>query len=266
MAAQEQGFVGLQGKISAPPPSQGATISFPTNGRVFTNLPVEVTGICPANVLVKLFKNNVFTGSAQCIGGNFTITTDLFIGTNELVARVFDDLDQQGPDSNRVQVTFNDANPVGSRISITSNYAKRGMPPGSLLNWPLVLTGGTPPYAISIDWGDRKSPDLLSRQFGGEFTVSHTYDQSGIYNIIIKVTDKNGNSAFLQLVGVGTGPISQDVKTAGAGGDDNLVTRTIVLWWPVLLLAPLIVIAFWLGHRNQMHVIRRKIINGQRPF
>jgi hypothetical protein len=56
--------------------------------------------------LVKIFKNNVFGGSVQCDRGNFSLQSDLFVGTNELVARVFDELDQPGPDSNIVTVTF----------------------------------------------------------------------------------------------------------------------------------------------------------------
>ena len=55
-------------------------------------------------MLVKLFKNNVFAGSVQCEDGSYSIKTDLFVGTNELVARVYDDLDQPGPDSNVLTV------------------------------------------------------------------------------------------------------------------------------------------------------------------
>ena len=58
-AAQESGSVGLEGRISAAPPSVPATISFPRDGQTITDLPVTVTGICTNGLLVKLFKNNV---------------------------------------------------------------------------------------------------------------------------------------------------------------------------------------------------------------
>src|SRR3989344_4823042 len=90
-AAEESGSVGLEGRISAPPPTTPAVISFPTNGAVIRDLPVTVTGICQDGLLVKLFKNNVFAGSAQCVNGGFSIQIDLFSGLNELVARVYDD-------------------------------------------------------------------------------------------------------------------------------------------------------------------------------
>ena len=84
----QSGSVGLTGTISAPPPTTGATISFPKTGDNFDKVPIKVTGICPDGLLVKVFKNNVFAGSVQCVGGNFSLQTDLFVGTNDLVARV----------------------------------------------------------------------------------------------------------------------------------------------------------------------------------
>jgi hypothetical protein len=99
---EQSGSVGLTGTISAPPPTQGASITFPTNGQSFTEMPVPVRGLCPKGLLVKLFKNNVFAGSVQCDNGTFELSIDLFTGTNELIARVYDELDQPGPDSSTV--------------------------------------------------------------------------------------------------------------------------------------------------------------------
>ncbi len=63
-----------------------------------------MSGICPGDLLVKIFKNNVFAGSVQCKNGSYSIVIDLFSGQNELVARVYDALDQPGPDSNKPQL------------------------------------------------------------------------------------------------------------------------------------------------------------------
>lgn len=262
----QSGSVGLQGTVSAPPPTRGATITLPTNGQVFTSLPITVTGICPNGLLVKVFKNNIFAGATQCVNGNYSLQIDLFTGRNDLVARVYDSLDQAGPDSNTVTVTFSDSRGnIGSRVSITSSYAKRGAAPGTTLTWPITISGGNGPYAVSIDWGDRKTPDLISRPFPGEFTIQHTYDQAGIYNVIVKVTDKNGDTAFMQVVGVGTGPVSQQSgDQAAKDGDQTVEVR--VLWWPVALLIPFTILSFWLGRRHMMHTIRRHIIRGERPF
>jgi hypothetical protein len=265
----EQGSVGIEGRISAPPPSTPATISIPKSGQTFTTLPVTVSGLCTGDVLVKLFKNNVFAGSVQCKNGSFSLVMDLFQGQNELVARVYDALDQAGPDSNVVLVSFNDPKSgAGSRVSLTSNYAKRGANPGQTLNWPIILSGGQGPYAISVDWGDGKTPDLLSQGFPGTFSISHVYDNPGVYNIIVRATDKGGGVAFLQLVGVANGPLSQD--NGGSSGSTSGTTPTVqpakILWQPAAILIPLILSTFWLGKKYQLKVLRTKIERGDRPF
>lgn len=264
---QESGSVGIEGRISSPPPSQAATISIPTNGQSFTSLPVTVSGLCTGDVLVKLFKNNVFAGSAQCTNGSYSLIIDLFSGQNDLVARVFDALDQSGPDSNTVTVTYSDPRQgTPSRVSLTSNFAKRGANPGQLLTWPIILSGGTGPYAISVDWGDGKTPDLISQTFPGTFNIQHTYDNPGVYNIIVKATDKDGGTAFLQLVGVANGPLSQSTTGAGDEGKGTATPAPRILWQPAALMIPLIFSTFWLGKRYELRVIRKKIERGDRPF
>lgn len=264
--ATENGSIGLEGKISAPPPKTPATISFPGNGATINSSTVTVTGVCPTGTLVKIFKNNVFAGSVQCVNGSYSIEIDLFSGVNEIVARVYDDLDQAGPDSNKVTVTVPSAVVgTGPRISLTSNYAKRGANPGEKLIWPIVLTGGNGPYAISIDWGDGTDPTIISREIGGSFNIEHTYDTPGIYNIIVRATDKDGNVAFLQLVGVGNGPLSQTSTGAdggdgsSAGVDPNAPKQVRILWQPAAISIPLILSTFYLGRRYELKMLRRRL-------
>lgn len=251
------GSVGLQGTISTAPPKTGATISAPGNGAVFTSLPITVSGLCPKGLLVKIFANNVFVGSVQCENGSYSIQIDLFSGQNDLVARVYDALDQAGPDSNVVSVTFNSAQfaQFGTQILLTSIYAQRGAPPSQELSWPILLSGGTSPYAISVDWGDGTPTDLISQSTAGGFTIKHTYKSAGIYKVIVKATDKNGDTAFLQLVAVATG-----ATQSGTGGKSGSSTeRTIIIWWPCLLMIPLIVAAFWVGRRNELYSLRKQL-------
>ncbi len=264
-AAEESGSIGIEGRISSPPPSVGATISVPSDGQSFTGLPVTVAGICPNGLLVKVFKNNVFAGSTQCSNGSFSIQIDLFSGLNELVVRVYDALDQPGPDSNIVRVTFNDGRPgATSRVSLTSNFAKRGANPGQTLAWPIILSGGQGSYAISVDWGDGTPQDLSSRPLAGLFDIAHVYKTPGVYNIIVKAVDANGVVAYLQLVGVGNGPLSQDNVDNGTAGDGEETVR--ILWQPAAILIPLIVITFWLGRRYELKLIRQRLEQGERPF
>ena len=260
----QAGSVGLEGRISTDPPKKAATITTPSNGASFSSTPITVAGLCPEDTLVKIFDNNVFVGSALCVKGSYTLQVDLFGGSNQLVARVFDALDQAGPDSNIVTVTFNDAQfaQFGTRVTLTSSFARRGAFPGTDLVWPLVLSGGVGPYAISIDWGDGTAPQLQSQSVAGSFDIKHKYTNAGIYKIVVRATDKNGTTAFLQLVAVANG-----AAQAGASGKDDSgvsVTRVIVIWWPVLLLVPLLFVAFWLGRRHELYVLRRELETAKR--
>jgi hypothetical protein len=260
----QSGSVGLEGTISSPPPSRAATITNPTSGRSFSELPITVNGLCPEGTLVKLFSNNIFVGSTSCTNASFTLQIDLFNGQNDLIARVYDDLDQAGPDSNTVTVTFSDPQiaAAGSRVSLTSNFARMGANPGQTLVWPVILSGGTGPYAISVDWGDGKPLSLKSTQFAGNLSLDHVYDRAGVYRVIIKATDANGSTAYLQVVGIANGAVTSG-GTAGGKGKENVITitKTQILLWPSMVAIPLILLTFWIGRRYELLSIRKRIEN-----
>lgn len=250
----ETNSVGLEGTITKAPPSQPARITIPSSGQVFSQVPINVSGICPNDTLIKVFKNNVFTGSANCSGGSFSLSIDLFSGANELVARVYDDLDQAGPDSSTVTVTYNDPGfgSSRSRVTLTTNFAKRGANPNETLTWPIILSGGIAPYAISVDWGDG-SNELISKTSSGQFDISHIYKQSGAYNLIIKATDSNGASAFLQVVAIANGLASQDNGASSSG--QQIIYKYI--WWPMIIAAFFVLISYWLGRKAKLHDLER---------
>lgn len=258
----ESGSIGLQGKINSAPPASAPSITLPRDGTVITQQPVTVSGLCQTGLLVKVYKNNVFAGAAQCINGSYSIQIDVFSGRNDLVARQYDDLDQSSPDSNIVIVTlpFSSVS-APNRVSLTSAFAKRGANPGQLLAWPITITGGNGPYAITVDWGDGKTPDIISQAFPGTFNITHIYDNSGVYNVIIRGTDKDGNLAFLQVVGVANGPVGQNNTAGGAGGKDGatVVTKTKILWQPAAIAIPLIATSFWLGKRYELFILRKRL-------
>lgn len=253
----QSGSIGLQGTISSAPPTRGATIGVPGSGAVFTSLPVTVSGLCPSGLLVKIFANNVFVGSTVCSRGSFSLQVDLFSGQNDLVARVYDALDQAGPDSPTIVVTFKDAQflQFGTQLTLGSVYAERGAPPGTQLSWPILLNGGTGPYAISVDWGDGSPLTLLSMTSPGTINLTHTYKSAGIYNVVVKATDKNGSTAFLQLVGQGTGAIQSNNSK---NSSNPATAQREVTWWPILAMLPLIILAFWIGRRHERSILENK--------
>lgn len=256
----KQGATGLQGTIPSPPPTTAATISTPVAGRTFTTIPVQISGLCTTDLLVKLFSNNIFIGSAKCERGSYSISVDLFSGDNVLIARVYDALDQEGPPSNSVTVNFQDStfSAFGQRISLTSSIAKNGANIGSTLTWPIILSGGTAPYAISVDWGDGSAIDLKSVSFAGTFDIAHKYKEAGIYRVVVKATDAAGTAAFLQLVGVGNGQVTQG-NASSKNSDGAGTTQYIYVWWPVLLLIPFAFAAFWIGRKFELVAIHRRL-------
>lgn len=254
------GSVGMQGTVASAPPTRGATISSPTNGQTFTHTPITVTGLCPSGLLVKIFANNVFVGSVMCTNGSYSVQIDLFDGQNDLVARVYDALDQPGPDSNVVRVTFINSQFADTGIpllTVTSNYARRGANPGQTLSWPFIISGGTGPYAVSIDWGDGKGATLMVESFAGEFTATHVYDTAGVYEITVRVTDKNGLTAYLQVVGVANGAVTQSNNSSG--NNPAVIIKNHILWLPAALLLPLLAVSFWLGRRYELSVLRKHL-------
>jgi hypothetical protein len=253
------GTSGVQGTVQTPPPTTAATIGSPTNGQIFTSMPITVSGLCPNGLLVKIFANNVFVGSAMCSNGSYILQVNLLDGRNDIVARVFDPLDQPGPDSNIVTVTYiNDQFRTTGvpLLTLTSIYARRGANPGEELLWPITISGGTPPYAISVDWGDGKGDNLYSQEFSGTFNIRHVYESAGIYVVVVRATDKNGQTAFLQLVGQANGSVTQSNTD---NGGSSVITRTVVLWIPAAIAIPLIFFSFWLGRRYELAALRRHL-------
>ena len=252
----QSGSIGLETTISSQPPTRAAGITIPQNGATFTSTPITISGTCPGDVLVKLFSNNVFIGSVPCKNNSYSLQADLFSGTNQLVARVYDALDQAGPDSNTIVVNLNDAQfyTAANKVYLTSSFALRGAVPRTELTWPISLRGGESPYAISVDWGDGSPADLLSQETAGNFDIKHTYKTPGLYKILVKAGDKNGGTAFLQLTGQATGALQSPVK-ATASTSNNSPNG---LWWAAAAMLPLIGIAYWAGQKHKTESLHRQ--------
>ncbi len=257
----QPGSYGLEATKTQPPPKIGATISSPSNGQVFSTSPITVEGICPTGLLVELHDNGVMVGSVMCTNGTFSLQISLFVGQNELSAVVYDDTDQAGPASNTVTVTYNNTNfsAFGELVTLTSIYSRRAESINRELTWPLQLSGGTGPYALTIDWGDGSTVDLKSLATTGTFNINHVYKRAGIYTINVKAVDKNGVSAFLQLVAVANGQASADTSSTSKSSLAAACGNIIVIWIPVVIIALMLPVAYWLGRRSELVSLRTKL-------
>ena len=255
------GSYGLEATKKQPPPTTGATISIPGSGASFSNSPITVSGICPNDLLVQIYNNGVMVGAVNCQGGSFSLQVSLFPGQNELSAIVYDSLGQAGPESNIVSVIYNDVNFVafGAFITLTSNFGRRATAPGATLTWPLQLSGGSGPYAFSIDWGDGTPADLKSQSVAGDLEISHVYKQSGLYRVTVKVTDVNGMSAFLQLLAVANGNVTTTSVSADGSSEVPAASGSKVMWIPTLVSLILLIPAYFVGRRSQLFSLRKKM-------
>ena len=255
------GSIGLTGIMPGPAPTTAATITSPTDGQHFSASPVTVTGTCPDNTLVEIYKNDIFAGSGVCSStGSYSFQIDLLIGQNTLIAKVYDSLNQPGPDSNPTTVYYDalgaqaagliPLNFNGSQLILNTDAVYRGVFPNQNLSIPVSIIGGTPPYALNVQWGD-SSNKVVSRNDNLTFNVDHTYTRPGTFQITLQATDAHGLVAFLTVAAIvngqpGVNPVASTTKPS--------VNNLLVLW-PLYTSAAAMVISFWLGERREKHVL-----------
>ena len=222
-ALADSGLVTVLATVPGPPPATSATIDTPSANQSFLALPVTVSGSCASqDLIISLLDNGNFVGSTICDGsGHYSLKIDLFLGSNSLVVRELDSLNQYGPDSPALTVFYAKPTSVttpkssGSTTgqgttSITSPIAQlaivldshsagfTGTQAGQPLNLSLRLSGGLAPYAVHIDWGDGNS-SLLSQASNDLFTVSHTYAKGGNYQATFEASDSSGQLSTLRV-------------------------------------------------------------------
>lgn len=277
-------------QVHAPLVTSPAVITTPKNGQHFKNIPISVSGTCPANAgYVEIFRNNVLSGSALCdVNSNFQLSTDLATGRNDLTAHVFNITDDEGPVSSRVTVFYVAPNPppktatnpsggsggqaAASPFLLTTSFLYKGYYIGQQVDWPLRISGGTPPYALNVSWGDGQN-DVISRGAAGDFKISHSYSAAGSYKnsytIKINAADGAGQKAFLQFFVIVT---SQTI----AGPTGNIFSKPPPslpgshswLWvaWPAYLLVLVMFLSYWLGEREELIILRKKgLLRTRRP-
>lgn len=248
-------------------PVRAATITSLAPGAVFTtNDPVTIAGTCQNDTLLKVYKNDVFAGATFCQNGRFSVQIDLFIGLNTIIVRTFNANNVQGPDSEPIVVrhdvpgvtTTNNPLVSSGQFFITSEIFYKGINVGDTLAWPLTISGGQAPYAVSVGWGDGQT-DLISRAEAGEFTVKHRYKEPGdgnknSFNVTITATDQAGNKSFIQLVTIVSGDKQNVVGNIKQGYELSGPVRVTI---QLLAIASLAVASFWFGEWRELRLMKR---------
>ena len=259
----EPSSISLTGSMPGKPPTVAAVILKPTNQQRFSTSPVKISGTCPESTLVELFKNDIFAGSTICTkSGTFSLEIDLLIGKNKIIAQVYDALNQPGPKSNAVEIFYDafptQAGPIstlnfgGNQLLLNTDAAFRGSFPSQELSAPINIIGGTPPYAVNIQWGDTNNK-VVSRDDNNTFKISHIYSKPGTYQISIQASDSLGRVAFLSVASIINGqPVINNIITASTAQNQLLVL------WPLYASAVAVMISFWVGEMREKRILIKR--------
>jgi hypothetical protein len=230
----------VSASVPGPPPSAAATIDLPGDGTQFTDTPITVTGSCPQNTYVSLLRNGFDSGVALCSAlGTYQISTDLFSGTDQLIARDYSFTDEAGPDSNMITVYYTpkvvtppDNTSSGSSSSSSTSTSSTKKTPSTLIysptnanaaaipeplllkpnftflgyyvgqpaSWEVSIAGGSAPYAVEAEWGDG-SHSLYSVTSPGALSLMHAYAKVGGYHgsYVVSVTATDAAGAQTSL-------------------------------------------------------------------
>jgi hypothetical protein len=284
----------VTGRIPGPAVTDKATISSPTDGAHFKAIPITVTGTCPTNAAyVEIFRNNFMSGSAICQADHtYNLNIDLFSGQNELTAYVFNITDDEGPMSDQLTVfydppplltpsTTSEGSPASSTVTekkapfaIKTPFVYKGYYTGDTVAWPIEISGGTPPYAFNVDWGDGDN-SVISRKNADDFSITHKYTKPGGYNgnytIKVQASDSGGNYSYLQFFIIVNDKNSlvaltsnhNDIFSKPAPALKNLKTWLKVAW-PVYGSLAVMAVCFKLGELEQLQILKHNRITHRR--
>ena len=273
-------------------PKKAPTITFPLSGAKFSRSIMTLTGKCQSNTYIVLYRNGAFSGVGLCEeNGTYHIRTDLFVGENDLQTQIFSPTDQPGPLSSVQTVYYHPVElpvvvpeqPVAKSTPVSSTptvkvsnpllfktqYKYRGTYTDTPSKWVMSIEGGSPPYAISVNWGDGDT-ELISKTTAGSFEIEHTYHKAGAYKgsyyIEFSATDAQKSKTFLQLLaiindppnkGVGaiTGQSQNDIQNVAS--NDNPLDSIVKFAWSGYGVSLLMLTSFWLGEHRKMQQLSK---------
>jgi len=226
--------------VPGPPPKIGARFALQQNHVMATQNVLPLSGSCASQTVVVVANNGQTAGSTPCTtNGAFSLPVQLQNGTNVLQAYDYDTLNQTGPETPILVVTYDTATSsvsaaqVQNSTALKSSYPLlntptfmsacynfkgatltsttttslgvitgcilRGIQPGEQSHLGLTTYGGTLPYTASIDWGD-KITSILKITDSSYQLIPFTYRSPGIYTVAIHLTDARGATTFMQTM------------------------------------------------------------------
>jgi hypothetical protein len=284
--------------VPAPLLKQAAVITSIGNDEVIKNSPLNISGTCPLDSYVKLFRGGNFSGSALCSAqGTFTILTDLSVGINQLMAQDYNVTDVAGPNSGYLYVNYivpvntlppdrlvtSSSSGFGSSVGLNSGtspnvsssnplvlvspYHYQRTPVANAYHLSVELNGGTPPYTVTVEWGDGTSSKTIF-QSDPLFEIVHSYTKAGNYTVLVSAVDAKGNKSSFQAAAAIYRPNIPSVNIGAVNYTQNLkaaifailtyIHRLLWIVWPSYVVVLLMTVSFWLGERQEYRQIFKK--------
>lgn len=153
--------------------------------------------------------------------------------------------------------------PSGGRVAVDVVCIPRIVQQNTSYTLGVIVSGGTPPYALSIDFGESNNTALLSITKPGYKTVPFRYTSSGAFNVKMSVTDSKGVlgsvETAVQVNGEGKPLITAFTE---AIAPQNWLTSPV----PLYIVAVFVTLAFWggdifyrfFGDHGARHTVHRR--------
>lgn len=283
IARAADGVVTIGVVVPGHAPTIGAVITSPTNSARFTDKKIKVSGTCEAYSFVTISSNSQPIGSTVCTeAGIFTLDVDLFEGTNSLTAQNYDDLNQPGPATPAIVVELDATTSITTPVTIPeatffipsaetdATHCRTYQPASvadnqggdvrvSIVCMPLVIqkdavntlgvivSGGTAPYALNIDWGFDGAHTLKSVPRSGYWPIDFTYTAAGTYKISSTITDSLGKAGSADAAVKVSGQTAATTPVAAI----QETIKSSIAWFetpiPLYVSAVAVTAGFWIG-------------------
>jgi len=242
--------------VPAPIPAGAPVFTAPPDGTVTDNPSVTFEGTCPVitpAVIITLYDGPTLIGSGPCLAdGTFRITATIAEGARVIVATVVTITNENGESSDPLHVTYipktptQEPNPGTSPPSTGTDSTGPGIPtplqiiadkpfllfsPNKPIQWKGRFEGGTPPYKITLAWGDGHTT-VENGVTTDPQTYTYIYRENRNYTLTVSVSDTDGQTLTRNFAAISAGaPVGSGSSNTivQALGDLPIDTMTLVL-------------------------------------
>ena len=262
-------------KVSAPLPPDVPLLLTPENNSVIAvaSNTVLITGKCPAVIpplIAVLIRTDTTIGTGSCDSlGIFRVAITLVLGVNVIRAKFINITGDSTIIGDLITLTYNPpaatANNNPPVTNATSSALKLVFDPDTVViktkettTIQFTISGGTAPYAVTIDWGDGTT-QLLHYDVAGGKALGHIYTTIQSRPVRIRISIKDASGASLKQE---RAVVSFERPTVPSSQPNNSLFRSkLMFFWGGAVVA-LLAILFAMhsaGYAGLAHVVEHRL-------